>query len=71
MQSECGRLLLLSHLRPTGLSCVACVAGTPAQRKKLVLASVTGVLGSIYVVAMCMLMARNGNASPLTMLYKL
>uniref|UniRef100_A0A383V4E2 Rab-GAP TBC domain-containing protein n=1 Tax=Tetradesmus obliquus TaxID=3088 RepID=A0A383V4E2_TETOB len=45
--------------------------GTPAQRKKLVLASVTGVLGSIYVVAMCMLMARNGNASPLTMLYKL
>jgi hypothetical protein len=46
-------------------------AGTPVQRKKLVLASVTGVLGSIYVVAMCMLMARNGNASPLTMLYKL
>ncbi|KAF6262982.1 rab-GTPase-TBC domain-containing protein [Scenedesmus sp. NREL 46B-D3] len=45
--------------------------GTPAQRKKLMLASVTGVLGSIYVVAMCMLMARNGNASPLTMLYKL
>jgi hypothetical protein len=50
---------------------ISLLAGTPAQRKKLGLASVTGVLGCIYVVAMCMLMARNGNASPMTMLHKL
>jgi hypothetical protein len=60
----CKRLMLVG-------CAFSCPAGTPAQRKKLVLASVTGVLGSIYVVAMCMLMARNGNASSLTMLYKL
>eukprot|EP00879_Flechtneria_rotunda_P017932 GHRR01018794.1.p3 GENE.GHRR01018794.1~~GHRR01018794.1.p3 ORF type:complete len:162 (+),score=52.30 GHRR01018794.1:678-1163(+) len=47
--------------------------GTPAQRKKIVVASLTGVLGSLYVVAMCLFMAKGNTSSnsPFAMLYKL
>lgn len=61
-------------------SCTTCVSeslllhlctGTPAQRRRLVWASLTGVVGSIYVVGMCMLVARNPSMSPFTLLSKL
>jgi hypothetical protein len=46
-------------------------AGTPAQRKRLVLTSLTGIVGSIYVVGLCVLMARNPSMSPFAILSKL
>jgi hypothetical protein len=46
-------------------------AGTPAQRKRLVWASLTGVVGSMYVVGLCILMAKNPSMSPFSMLSKL
>jgi hypothetical protein len=46
-------------------------AGTPAQRKRLVLASLTGVLSTLYVVGLCVFVARNPNASPLSLLNRL
>lgn len=50
----------------------ACAAGTPAQRKRLVWASLTGVVGSVYVVGLCILMAKNGpSISPFSLLSKL
>lgn len=45
--------------------------GTPAQRKRLVWASLTGVVGSVYVVGLCILMARNPGISPFSLLSKL
>lgn len=45
--------------------------GTPAQRKRLVLASLSGVLGSLYVVGLCVMMAKHPNMSPFSMLSKL
>lgn len=47
------------------------LAGTPAQRKRLVLASLSGVLGSLYVVGLCVMMAKHPNMSPFSMLSKL
>lgn len=68
---HCGCCSLLLWLLLPPLLPAFCFQGTPAQRKKIVLASVTGVLGSLYVVAMCVFMARSGAGSPLSMLYKL
>jgi hypothetical protein len=51
--------------------CVCACAGTPAQRKRLVWASLTGVVGSVYVVGLCILMARNPGISPFSLLSKL
>eukprot|EP00878_Enallax_costatus_P023039 GHUV01024489.1.p1 GENE.GHUV01024489.1~~GHUV01024489.1.p1 ORF type:complete len:314 (+),score=101.63 GHUV01024489.1:978-1919(+) len=48
------------------------IPGSPAQRKKIVMASLTGVFGSLYVVLMCMLMAKNSSSSsPFSILSKL
>ena len=54
-----------------GSFCGNLSAGTPLQRKRLAWASLTGVVGSIYVVGVCVLLARNPSISPFSLLSKL